>query len=136
MGKKGWTVMTDPQDPNYTMQDFQVDLAALGDTIEKVRGKSVEIGVEMDAIKSVLDGVHDNWSGPAYETYDPVKTWFQQTQHDVRGLLDEIIRRMRASYDNYLQVERANLQNVTPSGGSPPGSSADAPPPASGRSQV
>jgi WXG100 family type VII secretion target len=111
-------------DSGYTLEQFKVDLQHLHDAIGTVTGIKNEITDHMSAVRTAMDGLGEAWKSPAHDTFPPVRTWFDNTQNDLRDMLEEIIRRLQSSYDNYHAAESANFGNVTPAGPPPPGGSA------------
>jgi WXG100 family type VII secretion target len=113
-------------DPGYTLEQFQVDLQQLQDAINTVTHAKTDILDRMAAVKRTLGGLQEHWNSPAFETFHPVRIWFETTQQDLGDMLEEIVRRLRVSHGNYRQAEQANLANVTSDGPPPPGNGAPA----------
>lgn len=103
-------------DSDYTLEQFRVDLQTLNEAIKTVTGIKNEISDDMSSVRQIMDSLGGSWSSPAHDTFQPVKTWFDTTQNDLRDLLEDIIRRLQSSYDNYHAAELANFGNVTPGG--------------------
>jgi hypothetical protein len=59
---------------------------------------------------------HD-WNSPSFSTFDHMKTWFTAVSVRLNELLDDIVNRLRTSYENYHRAESANLSNLTTTGG-------------------
>ncbi|MBO8190328.1 WXG100 family type VII secretion target [Streptomyces oryzae] len=111
-------------DSGYTIEQFRIDLKQLNEAIGTISTIKTEITDNMSAVRKIMNSLGDAWSGPAHNTFHPMKTWFDTTQTDLGEMLDEIIRRLQSSYDNYHAAEQANFGNVTPEGPPPPGGSA------------
>lgn len=94
--------------------DFGVDLQALSDAIATVQREKDNISGTLDQIDIRIRNLSAYWAGPAYDSVDPVTTWYDNARYDLMGILEEIIARMKKSYDNYHQAESQNAENVTP----------------------
>ncbi|MGX9227932.1 WXG100 family type VII secretion target [Streptomyces albus] len=97
---------------DYTLAQFHVDLQALSDATTEVGHVSAEIEGYMRTIAALATQLHDHWDGPAYLSFGSVQQWFQHTEKQLHDLLDEIVRRMKISYDNFRQAEAANFANL------------------------
>lgn len=93
--------------------DFGVNLQALSDAIATVRREKDNISGTLDQIAMRIRNLSAYWEGPAYDSFDPVATWYDNARYDLMGILDEIIARMQKSYDNYHQAEYQNAENIT-----------------------
>ena len=111
-------------DSGYTIEQFRIDLKQLHDAIGTITSIKTEITDHMSAVRRAMTSLGDVWTGPAQNTFEPLRTWFDTTQTDLGEMLEEIIRRLQSSYDNYHAAEQANFGNVTPGGPPPPGGSA------------
>ncbi|KPC94373.1 hypothetical protein ADL27_14765 [Streptomyces sp. NRRL F-6602] len=97
---------------DYSLAQFHVDLQALSDATTEVGHVSTEIAGYMRTISALATQLHDHWDGPAYLSFGSVQQWFQHTEKQLHDLLDEIVRRMKISYDNFRQAEAANFANL------------------------
>jgi WXG100 family type VII secretion target len=94
--------------------DFAVNLQALSDAIATVRREKDNISGTLQQIEMRMRNLNGYWHGPAHDSFDPVRKWYNNATADLMNILDEMINRMQASYNNYYQAEFQNLQNVTP----------------------
>ncbi|MFI8850954.1 WXG100 family type VII secretion target [Streptomyces sp. NPDC053499] len=97
---------------DYTLAQFHVDLQALSDATREVRYASTEIAGYMRSVGTLASQLQDHWQGPAHSSFDAVQMWFQRTERELHDLLDDIVRRMKVSYDNFHQAELVNLANM------------------------
>ncbi|GLY80033.1 WXG100 family type VII secretion target [Actinoallomurus iriomotensis] len=94
--------------------EFGVALQALSNAIATVRRERDNISGTLDQIELKTRNLSAYWSGPAYDSIDPITTWYTNATTDLMGILEEIITRMQKSYDNYHNAESQNTANVTP----------------------
>jgi WXG100 family type VII secretion target len=94
--------------------DFGVNLQALSDAIATVRREKDNISGTLDQIDIRIRNLSAYWAGPAYDSFDPVATWYNNARYDLMDILDEIILRLQKSYNNYHQAEFQNAENMTP----------------------
>ncbi|NSC22898.1 WXG100 family type VII secretion target [Streptomyces albus subsp. chlorinus] len=111
-GTEGGTGGEGSAPSDYSLAQFHVDLQALSDATTEVGHVSTEIAGYMRTIATLATQLHDHWDGPAYLSFDSVQQWFQRTEKQLHDLLDEIVRRMKISYDNFHQAELVNLANL------------------------
>ena len=93
---------------------FFVDLDLLAQTMTDVRAEKDAINTSLAGVRTTANGLAGSWKSPAHGSYDEVQRWFDTTSADLMRLLDDILVRMRASYDNYKDAEGTNVQNMTP----------------------
>lgn len=93
---------------------FGIDLKALSDAIATVQRERDGIAETLDKIEYRAFQVAYYWQGPANETFDPVVSWYKKAAWDLLAILDEIILRLKKSYDNYRNAESQNAANMTP----------------------
>ncbi|MDH6545998.1 hypothetical protein [Streptomyces sp. SAI-041] len=94
-------------------QDWLVHLAALKEAIGAVRRESSEITTGMASIAAKMNDIGTSWNSPSYATFDDIQSWFLTCQHDLEALMQDILRRMDATYANYHDAEGTNYSNVT-----------------------
>lgn len=94
--------------------DFGINLQALSDAIATVKRERDGISSTLDQIDTRISNVSAYWSGPAYDSIDPIVKWYNNARYDLMGILDDIVTRMQKSYDNYHKAENQNALNVTP----------------------
>ncbi|MFF9555295.1 WXG100 family type VII secretion target [Streptomyces albus] len=97
---------------DYTLAQFRVDLKALSDATANVQSASAEIAGHMQTIGTLAAQLRDHWEGPAYLSQESVQQWFQRTEKQLHELLDDIVRRMKVSYDNFRAAELANFSTL------------------------
>jgi WXG100 family type VII secretion target len=97
---------------------FGVNLQALSDAIATVHREKDNISGTLEQIEMRMRNLNGYWHGPAHDSFDPVRKWYNNATTDLMDILDEIILRMQKSYDNYHQAESQNLQNLTPTSSS------------------
>ncbi|MGW7487218.1 WXG100 family type VII secretion target [Streptomyces sp. NPDC054786] len=100
------------------LSEFRVDLDDLHGAIGDVQRSAQQIKEAMHAIDTKMNHMHAYWNSPSYQSYDDMRSWFQQIQHRLYHLLEEIIKRMNVSYQHYHSSELANLTNMTSGKGS------------------
>ena len=116
------TVVTDPNgvpvsqtNPDGTSFQFAVEIPKLLDAIKSVSGQRDVINDAIASIGKQWDSIHqDLWSGPGGDSFYGHVSDFQNLQQSVAGVLSGAIQRMQISYNNYVDVERANDANLTP----------------------
>ena len=94
--------------------DFGVNLQALSDAIATVQREKGNISGTLEQIDIRIRNLSAYWAGPAYDSVDPVTTWYDNARYDLMNILDEIITRLQKSYNNYHQAEFQNVENMTP----------------------
>jgi uncharacterized protein YukE len=94
--------------------EFMVALQALLNAIATVQRERDNISKTLEQIETKMSHLAFYWKGPAYDSFDPIETWYTSATFDLMGLLDEIIARMQKVYDNYHRAESVNAANVTP----------------------
>jgi WXG100 family type VII secretion target len=95
-----------------TLSEFRVDLDDLESAIGTVQAQADSINTNCQAITGVMQDVPGSWNTPAGQTFS-VLTQACITQMDaLTGLLTEMIQRMQAAYQTYLNVEQTNTNNL------------------------
>jgi uncharacterized protein YukE len=102
-------------------QTFKVDLGDLESAIALVKSKAYSIEGEYRNITQQFQnlsiagtGMTGNaWQSPAGSTFTPVETQLSNAMSTLQQLLDDIVSRMQQTYNNYVETETVNVQNVT-----------------------
>ncbi|MFE0461443.1 WXG100 family type VII secretion target [Kitasatospora sp. NPDC058965] len=97
----------------YTLQEFRVDLAQLGDTADLVRREGGTIREEIDGITTTLKGLEVGWTGPAAVSFEEIHQVYTARMGDLTTLLDDMASRLRTAYQTYRDIEEANTRNVS-----------------------
>jgi uncharacterized protein YukE len=98
-----------------TPEAWAVDLPELLNAIAAVRREKETISGILAQIKSKMEwDIGYSWTSPAHDSFEPIRRWFLNATTDLMDILDEMISRMKTSYDNYLQAEETSLKNLTP----------------------
>ncbi|WP_433174885.1 WXG100 family type VII secretion target [Actinoallomurus sp. CA-150999] len=92
--------------------DFKVLLQSLHDAIGTVTREKSTISTELAAIDRNTTDLVADWNSPAEETFDVITKWFGQASRDLTDALDDIIKRLQTTCNNYAQAETHNYQNV------------------------
>lgn len=93
--------------------EFNADLAKMNDAIGTVSRDRDTIRADFGKITSQFDTLHAAWQSPAGETYDEFRTTLQNAANTMLGVLDDLVSRMHTTYENYLNAETANANNLT-----------------------
>ncbi|GGM21447.1 hypothetical protein GCM10010129_77150 [Streptomyces fumigatiscleroticus] len=92
--------------------EFKVALGELKSAIGTVRKYAGDIEGNLAEIGRQFDRLGGAWTSPARMSSEPVTEWFKRASRDMHSLLEEMIRRMQAAYDNYLDAETTNYNNL------------------------
>jgi uncharacterized protein YukE len=90
---------------------FMVDLAALGDAINKVSTERDAMGNGIQRVKSTFVNVEDHWKSPSGSSFATLATNFNGVADELMALFDDAIQRMRVAYQNYSDTENTNTTN-------------------------
>jgi uncharacterized protein YukE len=97
-----------------TAHSWAVDLAQLENAIAVVSGVALSIERHHSTIVSLCGEVDDDvWQSPGGQTFSDVSARLNDAMTTLDQLMDDIVDRMRTSYDNYEQAEKAATQNFT-----------------------
>ncbi|MET7695303.1 WXG100 family type VII secretion target [Streptomyces sp. NPDC005483] len=105
--------MADSSQAPTSAAEWAVALGELHSAIGKVKGYSGEIQSCLSQIGTEFDKLGEAWRSPASATSEPVTEWFRRASQDLHELLEDMVRRMQVSYDNYLDAETKSYNNVT-----------------------
>lgn len=100
---------------------WTVDLGALADSITLVSSRALSIENEYDNITTQYETIEMGgtgasaavWSSPAGNTFNDVATQVTNVMSTLQQLLGDMVTRMRQTYDNYVQAETTNVNNVS-----------------------
>lgn len=96
-----------------TVDEWRAYLEDMKAAIDVVQREATTINGKMGQIDTKMNELGTHWSSPAYSSFDDIKTWFHKSQHDLADLLDDILLRLRTSYQNYHDAEKANFGNIS-----------------------
>jgi uncharacterized protein YukE len=102
-------------------QTFKVDLGDLASSIALVQSRAGSMEDEYRKITQQFQNLSvagtgmtaSAWSSPAGDTFVPVEAQLRNAMSTLQQLLNEIVSRMQQSYNNYVQTEEVNIQNLT-----------------------
>jgi uncharacterized protein YukE len=97
---------------NLTMTQFKVDLKQLENAIHVVSRQASIIDENSQYITSAMQEAPQVWVSPAGQTFDEVVPPCTKQMHALNELLTQMVQRMKAAYENYLNTERANIHNL------------------------
>ncbi|MFC5204630.1 WXG100 family type VII secretion target [Streptomyces kaempferi] len=92
--------------------EFLVALGDLRGATGVVQHESEHISDLANQIQTHLNAAHSAWQSPAADTFKSISEWFTDASHELESLLEDMVRRMQAAYDNYAAAEAANTRNV------------------------
>ncbi|MDH6109461.1 WXG100 family type VII secretion target [Kitasatospora sp. MAP12-15] len=98
-------------DNTITPAEFKVDLAQLADAIVIVGARKDSITNEVSIINGIFQQAESCWTGPAGTSFASFQAEFTQDMLALNDLLAEMVTRMTAAHDQYVQVEEANTAN-------------------------
>jgi WXG100 family type VII secretion target len=96
---------------SLTMAGFRVDLQQLEDAIGTVQAQADTINTRCTEIKQAMQEVPADWSSPAEQTFTPVMQACETQMDNLTTLLGQMITRMQAAYQTYLNAEQTNFSN-------------------------
>jgi WXG100 family type VII secretion target len=94
-------------------EEFKVDLQQYTDATAKVTADKNTIEDDFSQIKAALDDLGSTWESPAGDTYDNLQSSLTSATQQMISVLDDIISRMNATYQTYVNAEQSNAQNLT-----------------------
>ncbi|MEV6994321.1 WXG100 family type VII secretion target [Streptomyces sp. NPDC093228] len=94
-----------------TLAEFRVALGDLRRAIGIVRKENMHISELLSSMQRHFVAAHASWQSPSATSFEAMSEWFTKGSRDLENLLQEMVRRMQAAYDNYLEAERANTKN-------------------------
>ncbi|MEU6206548.1 hypothetical protein ABZ814_23535 [Micromonospora musae] len=96
-----------------SLSQFKVYLGEFSDAIEVVGTQTKIVHEALGDIERDFNAVSQLWQSPAANTFDPLRTEFHKSADDLDDVLTGILHRMRITYQNYVDVERKAVQNLT-----------------------
>jgi len=97
---------------HLTMAQFKVDLGKLESAIRVVRTQAGVISEQSDYIAMALPEVAPVWVTPAGGTFEELVPPVTKQMHTLVDLLDQMVQRMQAAHQTYLQMEQTNTNNL------------------------
>ncbi|MFE0462669.1 WXG100 family type VII secretion target [Kitasatospora sp. NPDC058965] len=94
-----------------TPAEFKVDVEQLGEAIQIVGGRRDDIRLKVEAIDSAFKAAEGYWRSPAGSSFATFQAEFDRTMQSLDELLDEMVRRMTAAHDQYVEIEQVNTAN-------------------------
>ncbi|WP_344619779.1 hypothetical protein, partial [Dactylosporangium salmoneum] len=98
--------------PDGTEIDFAVEIPALHDAIGKVSAERDSINADFTAMKGKFATIESLWQSPAGASFPPLADTFNTVTQSLLTLLDDAIHRMQTAYENYVNTENTNVQNL------------------------
>jgi YD repeat-containing protein len=96
---------------------WAVDLPALAHAAFRVGVEQQLIENAARSLKAAFTSVEGMWSGPAAESLPPLANAFQTVTDQLVALLGDAVNRMKTAYQNYVQAETTNTNNLQPGSG-------------------
>jgi hypothetical protein len=96
-----------------TLAQFKVMLDEFGEAIDVVAKQSARVHDILVGIGQSFRHVTDLWNSPASQTVEPLRVEYLASSDDLDDVLNGIVDRMRITYQNYVDMERKAVQNLT-----------------------
>jgi WXG100 family type VII secretion target len=96
---------------SITPAEFKVDVAQLAEAITIVGARTDSIRNEVMIINDVFNQAESFWQSPAGTSFAAFQAEFTQDMQNLNDLLDEMVTRMTAAHDQYVDVEQTNTAN-------------------------
>lgn len=96
-----------------SLAQFKVLLGEFNEAIEVIARQTAVVHETLADIKQDFRHVTDLWSSPASLTFEPVRTEYERSSDDMDDVLAGILHRMRITYQNYVDMERKAVQNLS-----------------------
>ena len=97
----------------YGTPEFAVDLQAMSDAIGTVSTDRDGINSDITAIMTAFQTCESAWTSPAGTTFADFKSTLSSSTQSLMNLLDDMITRMKTTYQNYEAAENSNVNNLT-----------------------
>jgi uncharacterized protein YukE len=97
-----------PADPAPTRRDLE-ELSAAIDRVSANR-RTLHGGIQ--GLRATFSKVADSWQSPAGTSFVSATGQFNAVAGNTLSVLDDAIGRMRATYDNHVSAEAANISNL------------------------
>lgn len=95
-----------------TISEFKVDLDQLESATGTVQAQSGTINSSCQAITGIMQDIPPSWNTPAGQTFSELTQACINQMNALTGLLAEMIQRMQAAYQTYLNMEQTNFNNL------------------------
>ncbi|GAA1226435.1 hypothetical protein GCM10009665_16220 [Kitasatospora nipponensis] len=96
---------------SITPAEFKVDLAQLADAIVIVGARKDAIKEKVAIINDIFHQAESFWHSPAGTSFADFQAEFTQDMLNLNDLLEEMVRRMTAAHQQYVDVEQTNTAN-------------------------
>jgi WXG100 family type VII secretion target len=96
---------------DITPAEFKVDVEQLAEAIQIAGGRRDAIKLKVEALNSALTAAEGFWHSPAGTSFVAVQAEFTQYMQTLNDLLDEMVQRMTAAHQQYVDVENQNTAN-------------------------
>jgi WXG100 family type VII secretion target len=97
---------------NLTMTQFKADLADFENAIQVVSAQAGVIDQNCQDLTAAMQGVPQTWMSPAGQTFAELVPPCTKQMHALNDLLAQMVRRMRAAHETYLNMEQTNTRNL------------------------
>jgi uncharacterized protein YukE len=97
---------------SLTPNEFAVDLGLFLDAIGTVQGQADTISGRCSDITAALQAVPPAWNAPAEVPFGGLSQKCIGQMNSLNALLTEMIKRMQDTYQNYLNGEQTNFNNL------------------------
>ncbi|AEW94675.1 MULTISPECIES: WXG100 family type VII secretion target [Streptomycetaceae] len=95
-----------------TLEELRIDLAQLRDAITIVGARAASIRNNVNLINMTFNEAESVWHSPAAHSFAQLQAEFTTIMGDLDNLLDEMTHRMKASHQQYLDMEETNTRNI------------------------
>ncbi|MFG2525235.1 hypothetical protein [Streptomyces sp. NPDC048527] len=96
-----------------TTASWMISLWAFADSMKKLQDMSYVISYDIGVIKDQYSLIESIWNSPAGQSFVDLTTRVNKVTGDFETLLTDMQACMKTTYDNYVQVEQANILNST-----------------------
>ncbi|MFL6117906.1 MAG: WXG100 family type VII secretion target [Catenulispora sp.] len=97
---------------HLTPAEFKVDLQELLDASVSIQAEASAIKANVARLATCFRLVENNFQSPAGQSCAELQKTFNRATENLSSLLEEMVRRMRHSYENYKRSEETNAQNL------------------------
>lgn len=98
-------------DTSMTPAEFKVDVTQLAEAISMVGARRESIVSEVSNINNLFKQAESSWQSPAGASFSAFQAEFTQDMQNLNDLLGEMVTRMTAAHDQYVNVEQTNTAN-------------------------
>jgi len=93
-------------------EELKVDLKAFSTAMDVVRTQGGIINDQCDRIAAVMRALPGTWVSPSGDLFQPLYPKLTKQMNNLRHLLSDMLQRMQDAYDNYVNVEQTNFNNL------------------------